>query len=72
MREDFNIKLLSNSQDISTSPVFLFEFSYYHLKIFQELASFYQIFKNFSFRISPGGKNPYKILSFFEILMTKS
>ena len=64
MREDFNIKLLSNSQDISTSPVFLFEF-YYHLKIFQELASFYQIFKDFSFRTSPGGKNAYKILSWF-------
>ena len=34
------LKLLSNLQEISTSPVFLFEFSHSHLKISQEFANF--------------------------------
>ena len=40
MPQDFNIKLLSDLQEIPTSPDFLSEFFHSHLKIYQEIASF--------------------------------
>ena len=52
MPKDFNIKLLSDLQEISTFTVFFFEFFYSHLKISQEFAKK----NNFLFQTSPGVK----------------
>ena len=72
MPGELNIKLLSNLEEISISPVFKFEFSDTHFKISQEFANFFQIFKNLSFKSSPGSKNHYKFSLGFRFRQQKS
>ena len=66
----FSIKFLSDLQEIFTSVFLAFGFCFSHESISQKSAIFWQKFKKMLFKTLLGGKNSYKILSRFEILVS--
>ena len=66
----FSMKFLSDLQEIFTSVFLAFGFCFSHESISQKSAIFWQKFKKMLFKTLLGGKNSYKILSRFEILVS--
>ena len=66
----FSMKFLSDLQEIFTSVFLAFGFCFSHESISQKSTIFWQKFKKMLFKTLLGGKNSYKILSRFEILVS--